>query len=164
MRGAIGFSARSNPLSWLIRWATRSEWSHVFIVLSKEIGPTARILHASGFSVHESDLEPYLQPGAKVAIYQVGGTEEQVEKAIGYAQGFEGESYGWFQLLTFIPALLFRGIRNPSSKGVVCSELAWRYANALNLPGIAMLDRDTVSPGQMFQFFGERGAVKVYPK
>jgi hypothetical protein len=151
MPAYVGFSARAyNPFSWLIRKVTKSKYSHTFVLLADPNNSIdVPIIHASGLTVQRSDLRSQMGRGTCGVVYKIDCTIETEKEALSYVLKFEDEPYGYLQLVGFLFVLVFRlRKRNPISKGVVCSELLWRLLNALHIPGIELLDRDTITPDQ----------------
>ena len=156
MRGAIGFSSnQTHLLSRLIVWATKSKWTHVFLIIDdcKVLTVYTSTFEASGFSVHKDKFEKYLKPRMEYEVYILDNTDEAKFSALKEVLTLDGRSYGILQLIGFGLKLLFRGFKsNPVSSGIICSELGWRYLRELRVSGYEKFDKDTVSPAQLREF------------
>jgi len=150
--GAVGFSSRrANFLSRAIRWFTQSRWSHVFVVYQQE--PEQLIIEASTFQVQLVPIAKYDSKKYDVMIISADGfSPEDVRRGLDKAKGYIEKTYGWLQLVGFIPVLFWKrltgqSVPNPAKGGVVCSELVLQYLRGLEPGGRwDSMDRNSVSP------------------
>lgn len=151
--GSIGFETdRDSWISKMVRWFTRSKWSHVFIVGAHDpVTGEREILEANWQGVQKAYLKKYLDDSIQLAVFRVEASQDVREAAYTSALGKVGRSYGFLQLLGFIPVLalrlIFIKIDNPITSGRVCSELALEYLRALKVePFFDELDENSASP------------------
>lgn len=163
----------TGPFSRLIRWAGRSRYSHVALVVKSAHG---RVLVAEAREglVGSVRLVPLSNAvkGATVDLYRVrGATEQQLVLVAARAEELLGQPYGWPTILRMatahLPLFLLRKLplvgrllgrapawsdndREPSARSMVCSEYVarcWREGGGVDLvPNMA--DRST-EPGDV---------------
>lgn len=164
----IGFSAnRKSKLASLIRFFTRSKWSHCF-VLGPSIQGYATVIEASELVAVVPFIRNYktnADEGYEVWDC-IAATTSDKERA--FARVFfelSGKQYGFFQLLWFVydwAALTLRGKRskkNPFPSGVICSEMNWYYLNFLGgeyRQLVWHLDPDTTHCGDLYSLIVNR--------
>jgi len=156
MRGSVGFcSKKANFISKIIRWFTRSKWSHTFIMYQAE--PEPLVVEAGTYEVL-IDLPMKYESSKYVTGYfePAGFSAEEVERGIAKIRQKIEVHYGWLQLVGFIPVVIFRRlfgmkISNPARGGIICSELVLLYLRALE-PGSKWdsMDKNTTSPEDLF--------------
>jgi hypothetical protein len=163
--GAIGFETdRASWISKIIRFFTRSQWSHVFIVAAEDLVTGKReILEADWQGIQKAFLDKYQGKHIKVALYQVNLPLTQRIDALAACMTLVGRSYGYLQLvgLALILPLRWVGIykTNPISSGRVCSELALRYLQQLEVDyRFEQMDRDSTTPQDLFAIIEEHEA------
>lgn len=157
VKGSIGFSkSPGNWISKIIRWFTRSNWNHTFVVYQAE--PEPLVVEASKFDVQLVPATKYDHKRYEVVYFTPSGyTPEAIEAGIACARRNIEKSYGWMQLVGFIPVIVFRRlfgmkISNPMKGGVICSELALKYLQGLESQSSwANMDRNAVSPEDLFE-------------
>lgn len=122
-------------ISWLIRWQTRSEYSHAALML-----PDGSIIEAwmtKGVRQH------WLKDWIDVDVFSVHGmTPEQWARAINYARAQIGKKYDWLAVIRFLSRF-----RQPPNDRWFCSELVFQ---AIEIAGIRLLRyvrAGEVSPG-----------------
>jgi hypothetical protein len=119
--------------------------------------PEVLVLEAGTYQVQLVPITKYeSRKYVKSFFVPKGFSEEDVNRAMSKVRRDIEASYGWFQLLGFIPILIWRRltgrlIPNPIRGGVVCSELVLNYLRALE-PGSKWdtMDKDSVSPEDLF--------------
>lgn len=124
-------------ISWLIRWQTRSEYSHAALML-----PDGSVVEAwQGAGVRRT----WLRDWCGVDVFSVHGmTPEQWQSAIGYARAQIGKGYDYRGVFRFLSRRLV-----PNNDLWFCSELVFR---ALEVAGVRLLRDVTageVSPGML---------------
>ncbi len=152
-RGMLGFSRNRSLLSKLIRWFTRQEWSHTFIILDydEDVGDH-KIIEASTGGVRINSLEKYRED-YHVELCEL--SDHDTELGISAAETLLGSRYGYLQLIGYIPVVLLRRVgipvNNALTKGVVCSELAAEFLSAvLNDPSWKARANET-TPGDIYE-------------
>jgi hypothetical protein len=153
VKGAIGFSASKSWVSKVIRWFTRSDWSHTFIVIG-EIEGVVLISEADWRGVQVARLDKYVGK-CKVQIWEPPygvATQQMVADAVRESLRRIESRYGFLQLVGFIPVILARRflgmkIPNPAKGGTICSEHCLRHLRILHPMGPwASMNRDAASP------------------
>jgi len=126
--GALGFTShRKNFNSWAIRTHTRSEFSHVFIVIGMLYGMPI-VLEADEGRVDINLMSKYtLNKDIKLELYDLNLDRETLHSSIiEITRKFEQVVYGHKQILGFgLEAVGWK--RNPFRRGMICSELAIEY-------------------------------------
>lgn len=157
-KGSIGFCRTpGNWISKIIRWFTRSNWNHTFVVYQAE--PETLVVEASKYDVQLVPVTKYDSKKYQIVYFVPSGySAEAVEAGIACARKNIEKSYGWMQLVGFIPIivakrLLGMKISNPMKGGVICSELCLKYLQGMEPPGGAWssMDRNAVSPEDLFE-------------
>jgi hypothetical protein len=156
MKGTIGFCReRSSFISKAIRWFTRSQWSHTYIIY--QVDPEVLVLEAGKFQVQLIPITKY-ESSKYVNVYFTPGLflQGHVDAGIAKAKEKIEATYGWLQIFGFLPVivakrLLGMKISNPSKGGIVCSELVLQYLRGLEPGGKwGSMDRNSVSPEDLY--------------
>lgn len=157
MKGAIGFSRqKKNWLSKVIRWFTRSQWSHTFIIYQVE--PEILVAEAGTFEVKIVPITKYeSRKYATTFFFPDHLPVTDIEIGIKRARADLEKPYGYLQILGFIPVVIAKRllglkIKNPMRGGMVCSELVLEYLRGADPMGRWMtLQKDSVSPEDIFE-------------
>lgn len=157
MRGTIGFcTKRASFVSKVIRWFTRSRWSHTYVI--RQVEPDILVLEASTFQVQLVPVTKYeSRKYANVFFRPEGFKDADVSCGLMKAEEKIETHYGWLQLVGNIPVIIAKRlfglkIRNLSRGGVVCSELVLQYLRGLDPSGPwGSLDKNTVSPEDLYE-------------
>lgn len=157
MRGTVGFcTKRANFISKVIRWFTRSRWSHTYVI--RQIDPDILVLEASTFQVQLVPITKYESKKFSNAFFRPEGFKDaDISCGLMKAEDKIETHYGWLQLLGNIPVIIVKRlfglkIHNPSKGGVVCSELVLQYLRGLDPSGPwTSMDKDTVSPEDLYE-------------
>lgn len=159
MKGAIGFSRKKKSwISKIIRWFTRSEWSHTFIIYQDE--PEILVAEAGTFEVVLVPITKY-ESAKYVTTFFFPDPEkigrDRIEAGISRARKNIEKTYGWLQLLGFVPVVIAKRllglkIKNPMRGGVVCSELVLECLRGME-PGTkwTLMQKDSVFPEDLFE-------------
>lgn len=157
MRGTIGFcTKRASFVSKVIRWFTRSRWSHTYVI--RQVEPDILVLEASTFQVQLVPITKYeSRKFSNVFFRPEGFKDADVSCGLMKAEDKIETHYGWLQLVGNIPVIIIKRlfglkIHNPSKGGVVCSELVLQYLRGLEPSGPwNSMDKDTVSPEDLYE-------------
>lgn len=156
LKGAVGFSMkRANWLSKAIGWFTRSRWSHCFVFYQVE--PDALVAETGTFTVQIVPADKYSSRKYDVEYFLPTGLDpEKVSQGVTLVRGLVERTYGWIQLLGFIPMIALRKlgfkVKNPAVGGIVCSELAFVYLELADPEGgWGEMDRNSVSPQDLYE-------------
>lgn len=125
----VGFSYSNKILSKMIRWFTRSECSHCYI-LDPEMG---LVFHAQGMTVHALSYENFKKKN--VIVWESGETGMPFSHTDwNWLRNQLGKPYGTATLLGHaVPLLLNRpNPLNDSDFSFTCSELVARWAGIKN--------------------------------
>lgn len=167
MQGTIGFcTKRRNFISRVIRWFTRSKWSHTYVIRQNE--PDILVLEAGMFQVQIVPITKYQSRKYANVYFQPDGFS-QADITCGLMKAGEKieTHYGWLQLLGFIPVIMAKRlfgmkISNPSKGGVVCSELVLQYLRGLDPAGPwGTLDKNTVSSEDLYEVLSKHAKFKL---
>lgn len=132
---------RSNGLgAKLIRWFTKSEWSHCLIVLDDDVEGESLCLESS------------LSGGVKLSLWskhkQYTKKVYTIKKrtSIKPLYPYIGRNYGYLQILGYPIAKLFKLKENPFKKDFVCSEIVLRFLLKNKFQEFAVLNPDIATP------------------
>lgn len=138
--GLIGFSSSPSWISRVIRWFTKSRWSHCFVVwkvLDGENGDGWHVLviEAGEFTVQIVPFAKYLRKDSVFELYDVSSiTDNALKERADLSLLKQVETlYGWLQLIGFGIVILMRkwfGLKrrhNIFGMGKICSEVVAEY-------------------------------------
>jgi len=141
----IAFISSQGGFSSIIRWITKSKWSHVLIILDDELEGDALTFEASALrgvrlnlwsesSYHPHEIYEVLQPTSPKPLYK-----------------YFGSNYGYLQILGFGVAKVLKLKHNPFTKDYVCSELALRFLLDNNVQGLESLEPNLATPEDLYE-------------
>jgi len=153
-KGSIGFSTSKSSISWLIKWFTKSEWSHCFVTtghmcdipfLAEATFPRLRVAPLSFFQSKNQRFE----------LWDIRGIDEEIKRlALVKLFSLIGTRYGTGQLITAsIPVMLKKiGIKagNPIGVGIVCSEFDMMFLTEIGFD-LSSLKKNTVEPEDIYR-------------
>lgn len=164
--GSIGFCGSKSWISKIIRWFTKSRWSHTFIIwkiIKDEDRVYILVIEAGEFIVHIVPFSKYLSGDFYFEIYDItpitikeneGIAEEKLLSKI-------GRLYGWLQLIGFGIVILLRKWfgwklkRNIWKKGKICSEVVAEYLIDRGVDKESLCqskDINLISPEDIYKF------------
>lgn len=170
----VGFSTarRWNPLSALIRWVTRADCSHAWLLYDDEDLRMLMVME-SHVTFQLVPYEQWLKDNRVVALFHPGhdlnpGLRELAQRL--------GSYYDVGGLLGVLPVKLgrwlkvtFRGlrlrVRNPwnSAWTLFCSEAVAFALQASQFPGAQQLERASIAPSELCQFLRGRNIREEAP-
>jgi hypothetical protein len=161
MNLVIGFSQAPTKLfSKLIRWTTKSQVSHVFILLQEN--NNTLIYQASGLAVNYQNKDTFLGIEVPVAFYEFELNEDQNIRNKLFRITTVGKPYSWQEVIGFLWVLLARkfgkNVRNPFSGGqtaYVCVDIG-----AAHLPTNPELQDGSMTPEDL-RLWCEKNGKKV---
>ncbi len=136
----LQLSTQRDFLSWVIRWVTWSEFSHVDVLL--EMPAERRLLGArfrGGVQARRLDYARF----ARVQCYTVTLTEEEYGRFLGFLVNQLGRPYDWRGILNFH---FHRSRRWRDGRAWFCSELVAAAFECAGWPLLALAECDRVSP------------------
>lgn len=158
MKGVIFFSASDSFISKAIRWFRQSTVSHTGIIINR--GKRKLVLEAGWRQVHITTYDKHYKKGY-IELYKPLVSEEVIDAAIDKVISNHLEKpYGYFQILGFAVVSLLKRvgikIKNPFTKGSICSEVSLDYGSGLELGDevqkeFAKLDPDTTAPDDLLK-------------
>lgn len=167
--GDIGFVAGKGAVSKTISRLTKRRDlggfptpSHAFVLASR----TQVVEALEKTKVRSSAVYAAAFGARRATAFRPPGSPEVKRTAMrAFLREYTGASYGWLQIVGFLPVLwarkrLDKEIRNPVPGGEICSEIAllwlWRLQVALEIAGekdaarslewVDLLSRDTTDP------------------
>ncbi len=165
--GSVGFTADGSLLSRLVRWWTRSRWSHVFVYVG-EVNGTPVILEANNGKVDIVRLDKYTTGDHVVEVYQPNeGRPALIQRGVYETMRQIEKPYGFAQALGLIPVIAARRllglkIKNLSRRGIICSELALRYLRCADPDGPwADMDADASDPEDVREKLAQSDAFTI---
>lgn len=157
MKGAIGFSRQKRSwLSKIIRWFTRSKWSHTFIIYQVE--PEILVAEAGTFEVQLVPITKYESAKYVTTFFFPNMVHvARIESGVNRAMKDIEKTYGWLQIIGFIPVVVLKRllglkIKNLMRGGIICSELVLECLRGME-PGTKwdLMQKDSVSPEDIFE-------------
>lgn len=169
-KGDIGFSSNiardaSGVLASVVRWLTKSFWSHAFIIQQRlgdeeTVQEASKLVSVVPFNKHYRNCDTQLYVVYRIKSEYASDTviDESLRRCF---DEFAGVSYGNLQLLWFgyraIMELFGRDVRHESnwmSNGVICSELVYYFLHYLGEPFQSLLsdlNPDTIQPEDLYK-------------
>lgn len=133
---ALGFA----PLSDLIRWVERTDFSHAFVRVRSESLNRDLIYEATGKGVYFVGSEAFKHRAQIIKEFPILISTEAKNNLLRWAVDTSGRPYGTIQLLGLaikrLAALLGKQIKNPIINGrrsYICTELVAEALKSLNL-------------------------------
>jgi len=154
--GTVGFCADSSFLSRAVRWITRGDWSHTFIVAG-HVGGVEVVIEADRGEVRLSRLDQYMTGYTTMFFEPVDGVMD-IGAGICTAMSHLTVRYGFMQVIGIAVVLTLRrmtglSIPNPFRSGDICSELDLRFLGAADPAGPwSGMDPDTTTPEDVFEY------------
>jgi uncharacterized protein YycO len=136
----IGLHRAPGVFGRLIRWQTRSDYSHASLYL-----PGQGIIEArEGKGVqHLREYEP--KDGERIELYRIEGmADADAQSAWEFAEAQIGKAYDWTMVLRFVSR---RQESRSSSEKWFCSELVYASLKAAGIELLRATDPWEVSPG-----------------
>lgn len=154
----IGFSSNQKGLfPKLVRYFTRSKWSHCFAFTQDLFGEPAIIEASLTVDVVPFKRNYLYDPDETYEIWEILNVPHPngylAQKAI--YEKYSGTEYGFLQ----IPYFMFKGLglkSNPFSSGIICSELVYlllRELGGIYALSVGHLERDDVSAQDLYEVF-----------
>jgi len=151
-RGVIGFATNNHSqISKIIRWFTKSKWSHTFVITDVFMD-RVYLMEANAGGTDFRTWREYSNPAVvPTELWQPMANAPAVDAALAKAQErFEGVTYGYFELLGIAMKILAAkmGLRfhDPIEQGAICSQVVWFYLQELFPKEFGDLDEHSVSP------------------
>jgi hypothetical protein len=152
----VGFSTTNGLLSRLLRWITRAEVSHSFLVV--ELYGKAWYVGAEAQGVVMMPMEKYVKKNTIKALCEV---PELNDEDLAVVMGHLGEAYDYGGLLGGIFPQIGRWFKqkwkNPwaNPKALICSEFVTLALQEAGLSGAEKLDPPSVTPQDLLGFLTE---------
>jgi hypothetical protein len=148
----IGFSHKINGLfSKGIRKATKSDWSHVFLVLDQSPVPCdSLILESTAYGGVKFNLLSYYtdNPKYKVSLISIPDLDADLTSI----KQHMGSFWGFLQSIGYILARLLKLKKNPLHDGIWCSELILLvFLNSNYKEYFQHLDLQKTTPGDLYK-------------
>lgn len=150
----ICFGRWATLKSWLIRWVTRSEWSHVWIEYSSDRWQSRMVVHSDLKGVIVEPVSNFYErrsrPSAS-AIYKV--SKGRTDLGFLESKRYLGKDYGYIAVIINIFLLLlwragFKGLEGVRDVGrYICSEFCTLFIKHCQIP--CDLDPEHTWPGKL---------------
>lgn len=163
----IGFSTTDALLSRLVRWLTRSEVSHAFLVYFDVDFDRDMVMEAAGAGFRIVPLDKFARHNR---IVEIVTPRHPIDEGLKAAVDWLGEGYDAPGLVGMGFLLAFRALRRrtrrvrnliASRRALFCSEAVARACRACRYPGFDR-DPETTTPQDLYAFF-QAEAAKVQP-
>lgn len=141
----------------LIRWFTKSEWSHCLIALDDDLEGEALCFESTLSGGVKLSLWSH-RNDAKQAIFDIRGTT-----SIKSLYSYLGRNYGYLQILGYPIAKLFGLKQNPIKKDYVCSEIVLRFLLDNGFSEFGILDSNTATPEDVFKVMSQSKNFRLLP-
>jgi hypothetical protein len=133
----------------LIRWFTKSEWSHCLIALDDDLEGENLVFESTLSGGVKLSLWSR-RNDKKRAIYNIKG-----QPSIKPLYPYLGKNYGYLQILGYPIAKLFKLKYNPFKKDYVCSEIVLRFLLENNYKEFNCLDLNTATPEDIYKILSK---------
>lgn len=141
----IAFTQSNQWGAKLIRWFTKSQWSHCLIVLDDDLEGEALCFEStmvggvklslwSKYKDYIKEVYSISRPSTIKPLYQ-----------------YLGKNYGYLQILGYPIAKLFKLKSNPIKKDYVCSEIVLRFLLENDYKEFETLDTNTAAPEDLYK-------------
>lgn len=158
----IGFGTNQEPHSRLIRWATDSPWSHVWIEYPSELWGGWWAAHAAPEGVVKVPLGQVL---GRYPRYVRFDCRLDLRQGFSWATHYVGAPYDygaiWNGLLYAIHRMtkweFLCKIAHRNTSKYTCSELATAFLKAADVRTVAGLDPELTPPGLLFDVLMQSG-------
>jgi MYXO-CTERM domain-containing protein len=160
----IGFSTTDAILSRLVRWLTRSQVSHAFLVYFDVDFDREMVMEAVGAGFRIVPLDKFATHNR---IVEIVTPRHSIDEGLRAAVEWLGESYDAPGLVGMAVLLAFRALRRrtrtmrnliASPRALFCSEAVARACLACRYPGFDR-DPETTTPQDLYAFFRSEAAV-----
>lgn len=164
-KGSIGFSASRTIIGRIIKYFTKSTWSHCFVTTGK-MCHVPFLAEATFPRLRVAPIEFYQDKDQKFELWDIKHIDEETKRAaLEKLFGLIGTKYGTGQLVTAsIPVLLKKiGIKagNPIGSGIVCSEFDMLFLTEIGFD-LSFLKKDTVTPQDIYNIIAKNpNCVKI---
>ncbi len=159
----VGFSTprRWNPLSWLIRFGTRSPASHAWLLVEDPLFRMRMVLEAHSTGFRLVTLARFARTNRIVALVV---PRHPLDAGLPDAGTWLGEEFDAIGLLGMAWVVFRRLVhlaprRNPfrSARALFCSESVVRTLKAAGYPGADELGDEDETPGDVLEFLRRTG-------
>jgi hypothetical protein len=156
----IGFGTNEKWTSKLVRWATKSKWSHVWIEYPSGVWGGRWVAHAWAGGVVKIPLEQVEAAYPIRKVYECRVCVNKLMPGFDWARQYIGAKYDYGVVWNGLMLVLYRAtgwkrlwkmlIRNSSK--LSCSEFASGFLKAAGVDGTKGLDPEFTTPGILDEF------------
>lgn len=146
----IGFSTTNGLVSKIIRWATRSEASHSYVMFYVAGKPL--VIHSTQKGVNCDCYAKFVKNNKIVAEYKLLVPQEDEKQALAHAICLLDKKYDFLSIVGFAFVLLNRTfgrrVKNPfpNRSAYHCSEFALEEMRRAGLEDLDAFDRESTAP------------------
>lgn len=152
----IGFNTSNALISRIIRFFTRQEVSHAFIVYDDEEFGGKFVLEANWDGYHVKPYEEAVKGSTKIILVE---PRYNVTELLKVCSQWLGKPYDYPGLVGNVPVMISRWFKkkakNPTQnpKAMFCSEAIAVALQKIGYPGADELDASTTTPQDLLDFF-----------
>lgn len=153
MKCSIGFSTSNNPISRFIRWVTKSQVSHTWLLVDFLDMPV--VLEAGIRGFYPTPASVFWKKNKVVCVSTVDFPLDDGLHAIGKWLGTKYDVAGLIGGMAVVAGRwLKRKWNNPveGASALFCSEVVVRMLQAAEFPGADTLDPDDTTPEDLLDF------------
>lgn len=168
MTTRIAFGTNPRFLSRLIRWVTRSEWSHVWLEYDSDDWLSRWAVHAGPDGVVAVPVENVRRAYPRARVYELEGADldagrRVLERYVGAA--YDYRSVIWNGVLLLLSRVfakeLLEGAVNRDAAKMSCSEFGTLALIEAGVPEVAELEAELTPPGRLEELVAEVEGARV---
>lgn len=152
----IGFSRGRSVRSKLIRWATGTEWSHVWIEYPSHVWGGRWVAHSAENGVVKVPAEPYLASCETVKRFEA---QVDLTKGLRACREFVGRDYDYKVIWNALLLVVHRwtswkwllGLASRDISRMTCSEFVATILKKAGLPEARGMEPEFITPGDLFK-------------
>jgi hypothetical protein len=151
----IGFSNSNSLVSRIIRFFSRSNISHTWLLIQDLVGDVDLVMEAVPGGFHIITFEKFMTENSVIEVIDIG--ENYSEKSISRAFGWMGRRYDYLIFLGMLYVISGRffgkKLKNPfGSRAINCVESIVYFLRSNQFPGADELDPGSMTPHDLYVF------------
>lgn len=153
----VGFGTNEEWTSKLIRWATKSRWSHVWIEYPSEVWGGRWVAHSRADGVVKVPMERVEKMYPTRKIYECRLSVDRLTSGFGWARRHISARYDYGVIWNGLLLVLYRATKWQWLWGIVtrnaakfsCSEFVGGFIKEAGLADTESLDPELTTPGDL---------------